>query len=1053
MVKMIASNRNIKSKDLRSSTRGVIAMTGSSRLQPSSCLTSNRRAFSWGAKYVSSSSSHGRDLQDKMKKPTAVRLVYRYPFLDQQLFPRRYLFNQGWRLASSWRRRNNTWERTDQEPIRESPIQQHDEGHWYSRWELQKKKQYEEFKKRVDEDPFSALFGRSNRWLGWTNDTETSAARTVKPDKQAYSSDVNAERDVQGMKQRADTRDKVNMDKDNSRDQQSFSPNATKAQEEEYYIDPITMRKVPRSSTPPISSVDISTQDTIRTSEIPVKSFKPSSMGTIMNEPPIETFAGVKDWTTAPKVSVSAQDWLVQEGFDCKESNVIDKKLADASPKAKMSKIESALERHLQGKTTDAERHGRPALLYEARERRTDDVDLLRASDVRASAGLRGRAAKENASEKHARQTRLEELHGNQNSELENRLSKEVAAKKIQEMKPEHSVKDKATTGGQDVSYLNEISDPEHIKSSSKDSTVQTSFKGNEDLSNENSKGGNTPRTDKATRITAKLVSLKAQIDVLKADYDAMRQRWLEEIRRSKTSKKTHEMHDEEVKTQKAAMEAMEMRGMKQNTGGRRVPTMAEAMERGEGDVATNVHEFASRARWYKRKAPHAKDEMDAKLQRIANDRLFVREIRSIYEETYGTIDAQHRQPQANDKTTARVYPKHRPSTTEDLSSEVLRDPQFSNSISGTSSSSPIDKEQPPPLNETQTIDALAITQELADELGKVQSIIHHHRAQFKRNESNQNLAAMKPYAHNVLQMAKAAFQLARTTPGLHGDNMAKVLMDTAAASNTNAASTSVYAKSLSATRPLSTSAANTGEPFSIVDEQAAVNPAGNPSASKPPASDTAPPPTTYRILAYDSFSQKITSVKTTSLTPFDKEQPLTPLEALVALQNPAKFLTQVMALHHKGYDIIGGAPNILVMKKVRNPRPTAESTTSKSDEQLRRPNPIDGTTSTTGNYASPTGFVNHDSVIPPEELEKHRTSPTPSAPGVNPSTAKVHREEDVFSGSSRREWQDTTGKRLSKKNKRDARRRKTFRRMLLTGTVTAACCYAVGVAVEFMRV
>lgn len=64
------------------------------------------------------------------------------------------------------------------------------------------------------------------------------------------------------------------------------------------------------------------------------------------------------------------------------------------------------------------------------------------------------------------------------------------------------------------------------------------------------------------------------------------------------------------------------------------------AVPSAEGDMCPNVIKYCKPERLYKRKAPHAT---------IGEDPELARSIKQIYEETYGTIDENHRQPKLND--------------------------------------------------------------------------------------------------------------------------------------------------------------------------------------------------------------------------------------------------------------------------------------------------------------------------------------------------------------------------------------------------------------------
>lgn len=195
--------------------------------------------------------------------------------------------------------------------------------------------------------------------------------------------------------------------------------------------------------------------------------------------------------------------------------------------------------------------------------------------------------------------------------------------------------------------------------------------------------------------------------------------------------------------------------------------------------------------------------------------------------------------------------------------------------------------------------------------------------------------------------------------------------------------------------------------------------------------------PTVYRILAYDPTMQSISSAETTSIVP-DLSSPLTPAEVLLRLSNPTKFFPHFAALKQEGFEIVSGSGDVLVFRKVRDALRDVTITSEIKRAKMRVTNPIDGTTTraipATGNFASPTGFVNHDLPIDPAEYEPPFKS-----------NIDVRREEPVFSGKS--SWKDDAeGSKSSKGGKR------RVRKVLIGATWVAGCTYAVGVVAEFFK-
>lgn len=193
--------------------------------------------------------------------------------------------------------------------------------------------------------------------------------------------------------------------------------------------------------------------------------------------------------------------------------------------------------------------------------------------------------------------------------------------------------------------------------------------------------------------------------------------------------------------------------------------------------------------------------------------------------------------------------------------------------------------------------------------------------------------------------------------------------------------------------------------------------------------------PTAYKILAYDPTMQSISIAETTSIVP-DSASTLTPAEVLLRLSNPTKFFPHFQPLQAEGYEIVSGSGDVLVFRKVRMAGPPgmkSESSTSYQDRTRKTTNPIDGMQSrpvaATGNFASPTGFVNYD-------------RPVPSDPPFK-SNIDVRREEPVFSGKS--SWSEGAE---APKRKRPS----LAKRVLVGSAMVGGCSYAIGVVAEYFK-
>lgn len=214
-----------------------------------------------------------------------------------------------------------------------------------------------------------------------------------------------------------------------------------------------------------------------------------------------------------------------------------------------------------------------------------------------------------------------------------------------------------------------------------------------------------------------------------------------------------------------------------------------------------------------------------------------------------------------------------------------------------------------------------------------------------------------------------------------------------------------------------------------------------------------------YKILAYDSSMQKVLATNVNSPANPIYEKPVSIVEALSGLTNPAPFLRHFASLQNAGYELVFGSSTMLIFKKLKQEEVTPwlfdEPPQSTVENYPLHTNPIDGTTTQTGNFASPTGFVNHDSILPPFDFQNQQV--TPSYGWNSNASDKIRREEPVFSGS-RNGWQEhqpeskSAGSKARHKHRRMAMRRRSLKRMFWVGTFVAGCCYAAGVTFEALR-
>ncbi|KAH6605426.1 hypothetical protein Trco_007133 [Trichoderma cornu-damae] len=184
--------------------------------------------------------------------------------------------------------------------------------------------------------------------------------------------------------------------------------------------------------------------------------------------------------------------------------------------------------------------------------------------------------------------------------------------------------------------------------------------------------------------------------------------------------------------------------------------------------------------------------------------------------------------------------------------------------------------------------------------------------------------------------------------------------------------------------------------------------------------------PAVYKILAYDTSTESVSVAETTTSDDHDVSTPPKLTDVLLRLSHPSKFLPYFKPLQERGYDVVSGGGDVLIFRKNRPASPNASHLPSESPSNTTRINPVDMMgRSVTGNFASPTGFVNYDS------LEDGHKKPAPPF-----RTAK-----DAQGGGSERDASSAPEK---KKKKR------SFGKKVVMGTVwVGGAAYAVGALAE----
>ncbi|KAI4234070.1 MAG: hypothetical protein LQ349_004009 [Xanthoria aureola] len=887
------------------------------------CLAGTRhgRGYCWGAQHHKPYGTYPKSLKSLdsyIRSLDTARLCY----ATTKKLPSRDNYSlaplKTWRASSSWGRWTRDWDKSIRKLQTEINHHKNDAVAWertFERFDKDTAELCELIKKRIDADPFDALFGRSllypNRaratWWGLGGSDRGPKSEQRAPgtsNKPTEAAGVEG-----GKKQHADQTSGFPTSTQHtsaSADQNALAGDSPLA--EEYDIDYISMRKIPKGSIGRAPGTSLPRVTSDQTFDIPVKLFKK----VISEKPSLRLPDNGKTPRSSPAASQlsitgsstskdgNTVDWLSQEGFGSKKGTnpVANTTISEPVTKLSPTKIESALERRIRTKPLDASANGaRSSLAYDPKENQTDDVDLLRASDIRAAFGAAGRLRKHAEVQKR-----------------ENRMKLEADFAALQEMK---------STG---LEWKKEL---------------------------------------------------------------AAAKKRIQEADARKRDKASDAHLEQEIRSQKAAMEALEMRRAGEGTPSSIVTDAY--LELGEGDMASNVHEFAARDRWYKKKAPHAPMTGEQKSVQLAKSRSLVREIRGIYEDAYGAIDTKHRQP--SKETSEPEEQKSSPSPKSDEGSLVGGPGEMKKAT-----------ESNRPLSTQEKIGTML--QQLLDDSRYLQKLIRTpeltsrtREELFHRNRSMQNAS----------------------------DAIAEALLSTSPVPSQGSV-----------------------EQASMIETSSAVNHGLGRSRPVSPSNDVKKPSTVYNVLAYDPSIQQVTTAEMSSSGDSSSERRLSLSEALSSLTDPVKFLPQLTRLQSQGFEIVSSDTNILVLKNNYKLQPSKAEEEARLDQRVRSRsiNPIDGTTTQTEEVGSPRGCIGLNSGKAARTVEGKEAEPSPSG-------YKVRREEDVFSGSSGNRWDDRRtgdGAKVKSRYRRMSRRRRTTKRMLLVGLWTAGCCYAVGAITELLR-
>ncbi|PFH59913.1 hypothetical protein XA68_11712 [Ophiocordyceps unilateralis] len=118
-----------------------------------------------------------------------------------------------------------------------------------------------------------------------------------------------------------------------------------------------------------------------------------------------------------------------------------------------------------------------------------------------------------------------------------------------------------------------------------------------------------------------------------------------------------------------------------------------------------------------------------------------------------------------------------------------------------------------------------------------------------------------------------------------------------------------------------------------------------------------------FKILAYDADTRSVTLAEMTCRA-YETRLPSSPATVLPRLSNPSKFLPHFAALQAQGYEMASGGGDVVVFQRLIEGESSADEARQVKDGPAV--NPIDLTgRPVTGNFASPTGFVNYEARPP----------------------------------------------------------------------------------------
>ena len=611
------------------------------------------------------------------------------------MFTRRFL------AAKGWRSHNQSKPSTETKPNNENQDSPTDPGDWLLAWQTQKLKNFEAFKKKIDSDPYHALFGQSDKILRWASSAMADTAATLKDQADASKNDAAAKdskdnfsgsegsllrrlskamhetaASLEGESNDSPKRteniseshkfESIHHDNDQSvfemKDKASSYPHAAnypykgEVEEKAYDIDPITLRKVEKKESMTFSSKEPKARSSSDVFDIPVKTFQSSS-------PKTSTLSNSRGYTQA-EVQSSPRDgsqfslptWDEVLPLSYSQRNTNDLRF-DQKDWLRREGFRNSTNKHTSPNEyepssakskiqTSLERHAKEA----GRHTKASDV----ASKHETGPNFKGRHMKSSDVPKapvpNGTTVEAEEDLFVRHNPLAARSRRHTQPVKedlnCKESDAEHAVPVSGMEGDRVVAAQSTTSEALDAlnKQYVDDAATPTARAGATVVENA------VPKSEISSSELS--VPLGESIRRMRSHYEThqLKRMEIDRVQQLKQIKKCSDLStrlNKEIHDQKHAMiSAEENRKADESRKSVAEATANPEHHRGEGDLSPTIAAFASRTdRIYKQKAPHARCKMAAKTAALVSEARLAASLRSIYEGHYGPISASHRQP------------------------------------------------------------------------------------------------------------------------------------------------------------------------------------------------------------------------------------------------------------------------------------------------------------------------------------------------------------------------------------------------------------------------